>query len=125
MSGFLDLATMSALYSTVLSVLLARPGYHRVLLLSLHDALPISLVLTRAFGDPTILRFAQGLMRLEDVSGSSVRSEEHTSELQSRQYLVCRLLLAKKKTQVTAVAGAGARRSRAMSSSGGGMLGRG
>src|SRR3712207_8635910 len=26
------------------------------------------------------------------------RSEEHTSELQSRQYLVCRLLLAKKKT---------------------------
>src|SRR5258707_5562662 len=26
-----------------------------------------------------------------------VRSEEHTSELQSRQYLVCRLLLAKKK----------------------------
>src|SRR3712207_7626627 len=31
----------------------------------------------------------------EDGSGS--RSEEHTSELQSRQYLVCRLLLEKKK----------------------------
>src|SRR3712207_8226759 len=29
------------------------------------------------------------------------RSEEHTSELQSRQYLVCRLLLEKKKTLVT------------------------
>src|SRR3712207_8123639 len=29
----------------------------------------------------------------------SVRSEEHTSELQSRQYLVCRLLLEKKKHQ--------------------------
>src|SRR3712207_8640302 len=28
---------------------------------------------------------------------SAVRSEEHTSELQSRQYLVCRLLLGKKK----------------------------
>src|SRR3712207_8992591 len=28
---------------------------------------------------------------------SSARSEEHTSELQSRQYLVCRLLLEKKK----------------------------
>src|SRR5258707_10258173 len=28
-----------------------------------------------------------------------VRSEEHTSELQSRQYLVCRLLLEKKKNQ--------------------------
>src|SRR3712207_8192010 len=29
------------------------------------------------------------------------RSEEHTSELQSRQYLVCRLLLEKKKTKHT------------------------
>src|SRR3712207_8787791 len=29
------------------------------------------------------------------------RSEEHTSELQSRQYLVCRLLLEKKKTTIT------------------------
>src|SRR3712207_7827351 len=29
------------------------------------------------------------------------RSEEHTSELQSRQYLVCRLLLEKKKTILT------------------------
>src|SRR3712207_8895451 len=29
------------------------------------------------------------------------RSEEHTSELQSRQYLVCRLLLEKKKTYLT------------------------
>src|SRR3712207_8538403 len=28
------------------------------------------------------------------------RSEEHTSELQSRQYLVCRLLLEKKKTNI-------------------------
>src|SRR3712207_8414009 len=30
-------------------------------------------------------------------AGSWARSEEHTSELQSRQYLVCRLLLEKKK----------------------------
>src|SRR3712207_7662225 len=30
--------------------------------------------------------------------GVTLRSEEHTSELQSRQYLVCRLLLEKKKT---------------------------
>src|SRR3712207_9018997 len=30
---------------------------------------------------------------------SSLRSEEHTSELQSRQYLVCRLLLEKKKKE--------------------------
>src|SRR3712207_8892184 len=32
------------------------------------------------------------------VAGADARSEEHTSELQSRQYLVCRLLLEKKKT---------------------------
>src|SRR3712207_6883357 len=31
------------------------------------------------------------------IVGRFVRSEEHTSELQSRQYLVCRLLLEKKK----------------------------
>src|SRR3712207_8190298 len=31
------------------------------------------------------------------------RSEEHTSELQSRQYLVCRLLLEKKKNQSTTI----------------------
>src|SRR3712207_8495406 len=31
--------------------------------------------------------------------GDAERSEEHTSELQSRQYLVCRLLLEKKKTK--------------------------
>src|SRR3712207_784192 len=31
------------------------------------------------------------------IACSSLRSEEHTSELQSRQYLVCRLLLEKKK----------------------------
>src|SRR3712207_7841321 len=32
--------------------------------------------------------------------GNDVRSEEHTSELQSRQYLVCRLLLEKKRTEL-------------------------
>src|SRR3712207_8220042 len=35
------------------------------------------------------------------TSALVVRSEEHTSELQSRQYLVCRLLLEKKKKQQT------------------------
>src|SRR3712207_8700094 len=33
-----------------------------------------------------------------DMAYAEHRSEEHTSELQSRQYLVCRLLLEKKKT---------------------------
>src|SRR3712207_7503189 len=35
------------------------------------------------------------------AQGGQIRSEEHTSELQSRQYLVCRLLLEKKKQKKT------------------------
>src|SRR3712207_7035792 len=35
------------------------------------------------------------------IDGGVVRSEEHTSELQSRQYLVCRLLLEKKKQTIS------------------------
>src|SRR3712207_7644498 len=38
-----------------------------------------------------------GIDNAENVY-TALRSEEHTSELQSRQYLVCRLLLEKKKT---------------------------
>src|SRR3712207_8619201 len=40
-------------------------------------------------------------LRLISWVGGPVRSEEHTSELQSRQYLVCRLLLEKKKNNQT------------------------
>src|SRR3712207_7214265 len=36
----------------------------------------------------------------ETVAFGDLRSEEHTSELQSRQYLVCRLLLEKKKIEI-------------------------
>src|SRR3712207_7683632 len=49
-----------------------------------------------------LLRLVVGLrVQLADRGGVEhpVRSEEHTSELQSRQYLVCRLLLEKKKTK--------------------------
>src|SRR5258707_11384997 len=37
--------------------------------------------------------------RAAEMEVAALRSEEHTSELQSRQYLVCRLLLEKKKKQ--------------------------
>src|SRR3712207_7487030 len=37
------------------------------------------------------------LLFLDAFAAATSRSEEHTSELQSRQYLVCRLLLEKKK----------------------------
>src|SRR5436305_10716163 len=58
--------------------------------LSLHDALPISFEPRRAVAD---------LQHRNALAGQAhqVRSEEHTSELQSRPHLVCRLLLEKKK----------------------------
>src|SRR3712207_6919064 len=71
--------------------------------LSLHDALPIfgaEFILMQAVtglrvdGPDRVLTLSDGTV----VRASAVvRSEEHTSELQSRQYLVCRLLLEKKK----------------------------
>src|SRR3712207_8293294 len=44
---------------------------------------------------------AAGRRRSREGLRQDARSEEHTSELQSRQYLVCRLLLEKKKTDMT------------------------
>src|SRR2546421_7444477 len=41
-----------------------------------------------------------GLLSLVEVGDEPPRSEEHTSELQSRSDLVCRLLLEKKKTSI-------------------------
>src|SRR5690606_40629343 len=93
--------------------------------LSLHDALPICLRVVVAQSQPTIHRRPLGCvpsschsaLRMGGPGGlhrslagrpqsgrtpwseaiSSCRSEEHTSELQSRENLVCRLLLEKKK----------------------------
>src|SRR3712207_8206480 len=45
----------------------------------------------------TLMRFTLKLLANLTDSRDGDRSEEHTSELQSRQYLVCRLLLEKKK----------------------------
>src|SRR5438445_1207439 len=64
--------------------------------LSLHDALPISVPPAKSkisHGRGRSGRFCSCFIR----KSTSLRSEEHTSELQSRQYLVCRLLLEKKK----------------------------
>src|SRR3712207_7235465 len=46
------------------------------------------------------LRHLPGLAVARVAPGAPLRSEEHTSELQSRQYLVCRLLLEKKKKHI-------------------------
>src|SRR5215217_214165 len=67
--------------------------------LSLHDALPIDS--PSAPDLRHVLQVQPVLVRLRRVPQQVHRSEEHTSELQSRQYLVCRLLLEKKKTNNT------------------------
>src|SRR3712207_7750645 len=65
--------------------------------LSLHDALPICRgPAARAVADGAAGAARHADRRLAPGGGSGPRSEEHTSELQSRQYLVCRLLLEKK-----------------------------
>src|SRR3712207_8155662 len=76
--------------------------------LSLHDALPISRGewtaiqgdepepvegLIQVIGAPLVI--GAGALKGVGLVGLRPRSEEHTSELQSRQYLVCRLLLEK------------------------------
>src|SRR3712207_8867636 len=86
--------------------------------LSLHDALPICSILDHSiaketrivqslgwntYGDQTLKSTQAFLSRvpLEVDVMTWNRSEEHTSELQSRQYLVCRLLLEKKNNDIT------------------------
>src|SRR3712207_7016895 len=83
--------------------------------LSLHDALPIYSRLGYPYWSPSWRyhrptlgwRFADPFYDpfwgrsasydIREIDRYEARSEEHTSELQSRQYLVCRLLLEKKK----------------------------
>src|SRR3712207_9439088 len=85
--------------------------------LSLHDALPISELCARRVIIATEIERVVEDREIDKVDPASkgghlrdrtvrlyfpeligpARSEEHTSELQSRQYLVCRLLLEKKK----------------------------
>src|SRR5436305_14700720 len=63
---------------------------------------PYTTLFRSRHGDfPALRRCARstqvGLGCLDQVNGCACRSEEHTSELQSRPHLVCRLLLEKKK----------------------------
>src|SRR5205085_10450838 len=87
------------------------PAPTRIYTLSLHDALPISrrhgrradgssrgvLGAREAGGRRTRRDDPRRRVRRERPSRHRVRSEEHTSELQSQSNLVCRLLLEKKK----------------------------
>src|SRR5699024_12270825 len=95
---------MLSCLSVLLSFFFHAPPASEIYTLSLHDALPIysgnaaagdhvAGAAGRGLGDPSPARCARGRCRV------GARSEEHTSELQSRFDLVCRLLLEKKKKQ--------------------------
>src|SRR5690606_41673573 len=104
-------------HSFLHSLLSTHPPPPRTSTLSLHDALPISQPKPSAIGDPSYGAGFPSTTISEDPPMSTnilmpalsptmtegtlvkwnVRSEEHTSELQSRENLVCRLLLEKKK----------------------------
>src|SRR2546422_5742483 len=85
--------------------------------LSLHDALPICRAVEHRLDDPTREtarrdRLVSAWMPVawwNDFGGVTLglrqRSEEHTSELQSRLHLVCRLLLEKKKKKKSVILG--------------------
>src|SRR5438445_1363342 len=72
--------------------------------LSLHDALPIFPASSNGSSAPTATSPPTSRYRRPArTTMTFTRSEEHTSELQSRQYLVCRLLLEKKKKKNTRI----------------------
>src|SRR3712207_7431163 len=97
----------------MLSFFFNDPATTEIYTLSLHDALPISTsrstnpigsaatpsstAATTTSTPSATPRSSERWRRTATARRSPSRSEEHTSELQSRQYLVCRLLLEKKK----------------------------
>src|SRR5690554_7560594 len=87
------------------SFFLLGPATTEIYTLSLHDALPISLSINKVCKVsvqtivliPLLKVYNQIKAMVMDTVIQKGRSEEHTSELQSRPHLVCRLLLEKKK----------------------------
>src|SRR5690606_41581293 len=108
---------MLALYCTAMPFFFHATATTEIYTLSLHDALPICM--DERFAEFDVLVFGHshipwdtttpsGLRLLNPGSPTDrrrqpvctfMRSEEHTSELQSRENLVCRLLLEKKKNK--------------------------
>src|SRR5437588_7844884 len=101
------LTSLSALHVVFVFFFFNDPATTEIYTLSLHDALPISQLPGE---DPGALPPVHGPSRRPGLAAGPrslpaprLRSEEHTSELQSHSDLVCRLLLEKKKkkTRVT------------------------
>src|SRR3712207_7804031 len=87
--------------SSLVSIWLAGTGVPACLPSASFRSVSVSTVNLPRFGQPLpaggLVMEIRSAPRNTSVSSSKLRSEEHTSELQSRQYLVCRLLLEKKK----------------------------
>src|SRR5690554_7502684 len=64
---------------------------------TLFRSLPIFAIEPRSFAEVSSTIEQLSILAGTQEQGCSIRSEEHTSELQSRPHLVCRLLLEKKK----------------------------
>src|SRR5947209_11986387 len=94
-----------AMYSSGFTLVLIRYPFffndtaaNEIYTLSLHDALPISMPVSPSDTASAAPPESPATCGTPHAAASTKRSEEHTSELQSRQYLVCRLLLEKNKT---------------------------
>src|SRR5690625_5777610 len=74
---------------------------------NLNEVQPRKILKETAFFFPHLKTDAEGNVKIQFTTPESLttwkfmRSEEHTSELQSRGHLVCRLLLEKKKARIT------------------------
>src|SRR5205809_1487110 len=104
------------MYSLFFYFFFHHPSSTVIYTLSLHDALPIfvfgdrhaALIEERAFAAAyfniarvqTPAPHVAALIPMINKTYTVARSEEHTSELQSRLHLVCRLLLEKKKKKI-------------------------
>src|SRR5262245_63840517 len=96
------LHTLRCALSLLCFFFLTAPATTEIYTLSLHDALPICAGVHAVGGEVRDVLLRRGVpVRQDDPvrvrRGLRLRSEEHTSELQSLRHLVCRLLLEKKK----------------------------
>src|SRR5437763_10870689 len=104
--------SLPATYCSVLDFVFIYPAPTELYTLSLHDALPICVNIVarvRWLAVPLLRGGIQRCVRAAQRIGQDLapgqapaRSEEHTSELQSPMYLVCRLLLEKRKKCISA-----------------------
>src|SRR5204863_1168792 len=109
--------------STIIAVPITHPATTSTYTLSLHDALPICHLedllaienQTEFIVENATPDFLDGLEQ-QIASTNARRSEEHTSELQSRRDLVCRLLLEKKRSSPPSRSPWGRPRAQALSS---------